>query len=944
MKSQYSVAPTVRRTFVCAIVTTGMLLPAYAQDKDEPEQTVVVTGSRITRQTAETPSPIQIISRDDLEKSGQQNIADIIRSVSSDGQGSIPTAFTQGFAAGASAVSLRGLGVNATLVLVNGRRMAPYGLADDGTRVFVDLNSLPLEAVERVEVLKDSASAVYGSDAIAGVVNIILRKEFQGATLSGDTGTSYNDDGTVVRLSGSYGFGDLGSNRYNVYITAEGSRQDAINNTDRSGFLGTEDLTSIGFFDGRAGSALAGRGVFEAVSGPNSGANYQSRTPYGTVRTPGGNLFQRTNLTPCPELSQLPGRDENDNPIVSNICLFDRASYYEIQPKVDRANLFARGTYNFTDNLQGYTELGWFHSKTAYVNTPSAFDDTGVYDATSTTLVGAAHIAILPAAHPDNPFGEDLALRYLASDFGGRNGIEDSDVTRVIVGLEGTVFSEWDYNLGAGYVESKLDSTNTGYIRFSQLQAALDSGAYRINNPSLVSAATFAAISPTARKTSTNSIAMADASISGSLFELPGGPMGLAVGAEWRKEKTNNPPEPFTDIGDIIGLGYSTFKSDRDIYASYVELNAPITDMLEVDGAFRYDHYSDFGHSTTPKLGVKLTPIKQISLRGTYSEGFRAPGPAEAGDSIALGFTNIALISVGNPNLKPEESKSYTLGIVVEPFKGTSASVDYYRIKRANEIQQADQATILGGLPLTGVPGSIVPGAQPGSFVIYDEDGNLATASGPYVNANQTTTAGIDFDIRQRFELGASGKLEAALTWTYVSKFEKELTDGSILEYVGTQGPYSLSSATGTPRNRAALQATWSLAGLELTGRLNYVAAMDLIDHQGESLVDNGDGTFSTTTGEGAYVVADPSGQVCGVYNPDGTPFNHCRSKSFTTFDLFGKYSLSSHLDIRASIDNVFNKTAPFNPYTYGALNYNSAFTQEGAIGRFLTVGARYKF
>jgi len=918
---------------------------------DAQLQEVVVTGSRISRTDVETASPITVLSRDDLEKSGQQNLAEIIRNISAEGQGSLPTAFTAGFASGASAISLRGLGVNSTLVLVNGRRMAPYGLADDGVRVFTDLNSLPLEAVERIDIVKDGASAVYGSDAIAGVVNVILRKTYSGATITADAGTSYRDDGSTGRVAGSYGFGDLAADKYNVYFTVEVSTQDAIKNTDRPGYLGTENLEPFGYFDGRAGAAAGGRGLFSATSGPN----YQTRTPYGTVRVPKDNLFVRTNLTSCPELSQLDGLNAAGQPVKSNICLYDRAQWYQIQPKLRRANLFSRGSFAFNDNLTGYLELGYFKAKTDYIGTPTGFDDAGVYDKTSPTLLGPAHLIFLPAGNPDNPYGVARNLRYLAAnDFGGRNGSNDSQVTRFVAGLEGSFLSDWKYSFGGGYVESKLNTSRTGFVRASVLQAAINDGTYRINNPSFSTPATLAAISPVLDAQAKNSLTMIDATTTGPLFHLPGGDLQLAVGAEWRKEKTFSPPTPFTDIGDIIGLGYSTFQSDRKVYAGYVEIDAPIWSFVDLTAAYRYDHYSDYGSSKTPKIGFTLKPIKQIELRGTYSEGFRAPGPAEAGSSISLGFTNIGILSIGNPNLKPEESKSFTFGFVVEPFAGTSASVDYYQIQRKNEIQQADQAAIIGNNPTVGGPvNGQLPGAQPGSVVFYDLDGNLASIAAPYTNASKTLTNGIDFDIRQKFDAGALGMFTASVSWTYIGKFEKTLVNGTRLNYVGTQGPYVLSSASGTPRNRGNFDVTWSQRDIALSGRVNYIGSMRLVDHQGESLVDNGDGTFTTTTGEGSYFVkgatSDANGvvsgaPVCGVYNPNGTPFHNCQSGSFITFDFFGKLKLGDRLALTASILNLTNRVAPFNPYTYGGLNYNPAFTQQGAIGRFVTIGGRYTF
>jgi len=916
---------------------------ATATSGDQLEE-VIVTGSRIAHKIGEEVSPVQVISHEDLERSGQQNLSDILRSISAEGQGTLPTSFTAGFASGASSVSLRGLGVNATLVLVNGRRMAPYGLADDGTRVFTDLNSLPLEAVDHVEVLKDGASALYGSDAIAGVVNVILRDTLEGGSVMADLGTSYRDDGSTVRFAGSYGLGNLATNKYNVYVTVEGSKEDAISNADRSGYLGTDNLTPYGYFDNRAGSAAGGRGFFD-VNEPN----YQSRTPYGTVRVPGGDLFQRVNLTPCPELSQLGGVDVNGNPIKSNICLYDVAKWNQIQPKTERYNTYAKGSYQITDTLQGYLELGLFTSKSEYIGLPTSFDDAGPkYCNTNAGLVCDPFITFLPAGQLDNPFPVDRPVRYRAVDFGGRNGTNQSRVTRTVLGLKGEFTPSWKWDVGAAYMDSKLDTTRTGFVLGDVLQAAINDGSYRINHPELVSAATYAAISPVLRATARNSLAILDANVTGSLAELPGGKLGASVGVEWRHEKTFSPATPYTDTGRIIGLGYSQFSSDRKVSAAHVEINAPIVKMLEVDAAYRYDKYSDYGSSSTPKVGIKFSPFRMVDIRGTYSEGFRAPGPAEAGNSASFGFTSIGVLSIGNPNLKPEESKSYTLGLVLKPLDQTRATIDYYNIERRHEINQADPAVIVGNLPTTGgPPNGQTPGAVPGSVLYYDADGNLATASVPYSNANKTTTKGIDFDVTQTLHAGALGDFEASISWTYIMEFRKLLEDGTRLDYVGTSGPYVLSSATGTPRNRGSFTLSWNHNNVSVTGKINYVGSMALIDHQGVTLVDNGDGSFSTTGGEGtAWVVQGgvDGGPACGVYTPAGLPFHGCQSGSFTTIDIYAKLKLSEHAELNGSIRNLANTMAPFNPYTYGGFNYNPAWTQDGAVGRYFNVGGRYKF
>src|SRR6185295_9339649 len=249
---------------------------------------------------------------------------------------------------------------------------------------------------------------------------------------------------------------------------------------------------------------------------------------------------------------------------------------------------------------------------------------------------------------------------------------------RYVVGVKGSVFGEWTYDVGADYSQTSLHRVQTGFVNFDGLQAALDNGTYRFD-PSLMSQATIDSFAVNPHDNPKNSLTMVDASLSGSFFDLPGGPLGVAVGAEWRKEKTETPPVPGTENSSIVGLGYSAFSADRDVSAAYVEVSAPVFKWVEVDAAYRHDHYSDYGNSNTPKVGVKFQPIPQVALRGTYAEAFRAPGPTESGNASSLGFTNIAIVSIGDPSVKPETAKNYTYGIVLQPFSGTSATIDYYR-------------------------------------------------------------------------------------------------------------------------------------------------------------------------------------------------------------------------------------------------------------------------
>ena len=240
-RSRVSLAAALAVGGVAMLATSGVI----AQDSG---QRVEVTGSRIKRVDAETASPVQIITREELDRSGKTSIQDVLRGVTSDSNGSIPTSFTNGFASGSAAISLRGLGVNSTLVLVNGRRMSTYGLADDGVRTFVDLNSIPLEAVEQVEVFKGGASAIYGADAVGGVVNIKLKKSYTGGSIGGSYGQTGKSDGQTTRAFGSVGFGNLDTDKFNVFATIEASKQKNIWAKDR-GFIGDTDLTRFGYYD-----------------------------------------------------------------------------------------------------------------------------------------------------------------------------------------------------------------------------------------------------------------------------------------------------------------------------------------------------------------------------------------------------------------------------------------------------------------------------------------------------------------------------------------------------------------------------------------------------------------------------------------------------------------------------------------------------------------------
>ncbi|MEO8311854.1 MAG: TonB-dependent receptor [Caldimonas sp.] len=933
-----------KKTKLCTglMMAFGVLSTATAQQTQQLER-VTITGSNIKRTDTETASPVQVITRQEIEKSGKQSIQEVLRSVTADGQGSLPSSFSNGFAAGSSAVSLRGLGVNSTLVLVNGRRMTTYGLADDGSRTFVDLNSIPLELVDRVEVLKDGGSAIYGADAVGGVVNVILRKNYNGASIGGTYGQSQRSDGQTTRAFGTLGFGNLDTDKYNVFVSLEASSQHNIWSTDR-GFLGTTDLRSKDFYDVSNGSPRFWLGA----------TSPSTTSPYGTTRTPPAGSGQRVNILPCdaPSIRGGLGIDPTVVGPAAGLCRYNRLSEQEIQPKLDRLNLFGRGTLQIFPSLQAYLELGYFQTKTKANGTLGGNNDGGVFNPADPANPIVHGLMTLPAGHPDNTFGVDRTLAYAPAELGGRDQVTKNEVFRIVEGLQGTAWG-WDFDLGAGYIKGRLQNTNTGFIRYGVMQDALNNGTYRINSPNTTAPAVLAAVSPELRTTPTSSVKLLDAKVSRELTALPGGPLGIALGAETRWESANNPAVPYTDTGEIVGLGFSQFSASRRVTAVFGELTAPVTKWLELSGALRYDHYSDFGDSTTPKIGFKIKPVDQFAVRGTYAEAFRAPGPAETGGT-SFGFTSYNILSIGNPNIKPETAKSYTLGFIFEPIVGTSATVDFWRIKRKNEIVQADPAQVIPATQCVvncdGTAGTpdlrnlTAPGAQANTFLFYDVDGNLATVAAPYTNANSTTTEGVDIELRHKMRLGEAGNLSGVLTWTHTKKFKRTLASGETFEYAGTHGPIVLSSGAGTPKDRATLSLTWDRGPFSVSGAVNYIGPIKFIDHKGETAQDNGDGTV--TDASNGLVYNSNGATNCSVFTVSGEPYGGCKLPAFTTLDLFGRWSPTKNWDINVSIQNVFDKKAPFDPYlvnTYG-INYNQTWHQSGAVGRFFTVGAKYTF
>jgi iron complex outermembrane recepter protein len=892
-----------------ASLTTAPL--AFAAGEIE---TVIVTGSNIRRADTDTAAPVQIVTREDIDRTGKTTLAEYLQTLTADGQGSVPKSFGTGFAPGGAGISLRGLGASSTLVLLNGRRIAPFGLADDGQKIFTDISVMPMEAVERVEVLKEGASAIYGSDAIAGVVNIILRPEYQGMATKATLATSEEGDGEMGKLSFTGGFGDLDSDRYNVYFNLEGAKTDAIKVTDRTGrdWIGKGDLRPYGY-SAQGSQFLAG---YRSSGGSSS--------PAGNVLTPAGTY---ESLPGCAQFSSLPQSAAEGG------CIWDAAQFRYLTPEQKYVNFFAHGTFDVSESMQAYAEAGYSHKNSYFETTPSNVSGGWGYPGGPVNASSGPGAVVLGATHPDNPHGTPVRVRYSAFDVGPRTGESTNDFWRALVGLKGTL-GAWDYDVGALHSESDLLFERTGFLRYSAVRTALANGTWRIgddadlNDPSI-----YSTISPKIHADGASSLDSIDAKVTRSLIDLPGGELGMAAGVEYRKLKNSLTPQTFTDIGDIIGLGYSSFDGTQESSSAYVEFLAPVLPSVEVSAAARYDRYSGGLDATTPKFGVRWSPLSQVTFRGTYAEGFRVPNAAESSGATA-GFTtladpvrcpggtarpgasaqdcgqSIAVITLPNPDLKPEESSSYTYGIVLTPFESTTLAVDAWRIKRENEINGetaldaiAAGKTLRSDNLLNGEPGT----------------GSLLAAYTDYVNSAATTVRGIDFALRQTFDLATAGQLNLDLQWGRINSFERVEKTGAKHEYAGTHGNCDVTNCIGTPKSRINLGATWSLNTLTVGTVVNYRSSIKIVDEESQPKC--------------SKTLAD---------NTTPTPSN-CRLKSFYSVDLTGRWQASDALEFFGTVENVTDRVAPLDARTYGAINYNP-LDASGAIGRYYTVGAKYSF
>ena len=963
---------------IASVIATGALSmgaisPVMAQttsassDAAAPApQRVVVTGSLISRTDIETATPVQVITAADIQKSGKTSVAELLSDLAANGAGTLGAGFSGAFANGAAGVSLRGLSVGSTLVLIDGHRMSPYAIGDDSQRSFVDVSNIPFDAIDSIEILKAGASSLYGSDAVAGVVNIKLKKTFNGTRFATEAGKTQEGGGATQRASLSTGIGDLDTDGYNVFVTAEWRHQGAIKVSDRDSFA----------WDNRDWRSRGGNNLTLGVPTSLNSFLSQGSTPFLYNATGTGGVNNAANF------SFLDASCNYSKYMAGGCAVRDTKSY--IQPKSDNINvllgatkklggdwelafkgsMFIRDSVNnrgmnpvySTGSFAGFTSLsptGQLKAAVGAIN-PTTFAPGAA--------VGAGVVnpfVAVPATSTSAALnGRARLYGYIAGTDGDRTSSNTSTSTRFALDLTGTAYG-WDTRIAAGMTESKVDIDYSGYIDRNALYNALVAGSWNVlggNSPAAI-----AAVSPTFSNTLDSKLNYFDAVGSRELMPNLGyGPLSLAAGVHYHKRTWNAPASPLTLNGQVGNTSAFVFGSETNT-AVFGELAAtPIKDT-EFHLSSRYDHFDTYGNSFTPAATFKWTPSKTFAVRGSFARGFRAPNPAETGNAgsffsfnaindpvlcpggnqkaagAVVAYCNFTptYVQTTSKDLSPEKSKSYDLGLVMEPLKGLGMTVDYYNIQVTNQIVSAAGAdptytpAFVRGAPVqmdtVQADGSTKSVVSPVGPILYATSG--------YINAGDTKTSGIEAAVNYRFRLpGEMGTLRADLSAAHTFSYTQSL-NGDTYQLAGTQGPSVVSGATGNPKDRAQFALDWTRGPLDITASMNYTSSFSTLDPSV-----GGDSCSNTAAAVGGRTYFSGLTQ----------PAYYCHVASFTATNLNVQYKVSSNLSLKGSILNAFNRQPPIDVATYGnagtQTSYNASLHQAGAVGRFFSLGLAYTF
>lgn len=886
------------------------IAPAMAQqaNSDTPTQLqrVEVTGSNIKRSDKETAENVQVVTAAQIKESGQTTVADFLHTLSAN-FASFHENNTNSFSAGASGIALRGLSQKNTLVLLNGQRITNYGFAQNLEDTYVDLNTIPVNAVDHIDILKDGATSVYGSDAIAGVVNIVLKHDYQGKEADIQYGAAAGNSMATTQSSITAGFGSLQDDGYNVMVAASVFHREDLVGSQR-------DLTASNDTRNLPGGTFNWNGGNHYLSDANPNLPQTAFSTCGTNGYPG----QVTSL------SNFPGS------ATGTTCAFNAANVNSLIPGTDRANIVANGTLKINSNLTAFGDVFVAAVRTkALLGGPATLGPTSVvYNGITGAVSPVANT--LPVGNASNPYNTPTDIGYAFQSVGTQYYKVDSYTSRVVGGLKGSINDNWDWQVVAGVSENNVGQTNFNSINVPALQSAIANNTYNFANPNLTPAGT-AALRTQFEQASVAKLETLDGKVSGSLFSLPAGEVQSAFGYEFRHESEDNAPDSRLINGDILNYGATEVNGARSVNAIYGEVEVPIVKTLTSNFALREEKYSDFGSNLSPKLSVRWQPMDILTLRGSYTLGFRAPSLPEISHSSATSFQSltdpidplhrptetIAVETVANPNLKAEKSKNLDFGFVLAPTKNLSFAVDFYRISIADLVAAE---TLPQNIVNANATGQTLPA---GSSIVRTAGGIVDYVTVPYANLYSLYTRGVDVDSRYVFKLAPGEKLTTDLNFTFVDHMDVNTTpNGQLQNFAGTDGWLWESPVGGggpVPHVRGSLSETWENHDWMVRGTSNFTSGYKeeyCIQYQ------------ACATGAGGASANTLASYV----------------HSYTTFDLYAQYTGIKNWTLSASVANLFNRMPPFDAGQWGTGNGPVAPELYDLTGRFINFRAAYKF
>jgi iron complex outermembrane receptor protein len=930
---------------VAAATPTWVRAQEAAPDPAAAMQRVEITGSSIKRVDAESALPVQTVSREQIDKLGVTNTEQLLHNISANSSaGGTASAQNAGQATyGESTASLRGLGAQRTLVLVNGHRIANY--ATDGTAV--DINSIPLSAIDRVEILKDGASGVYGSDAVAGVINFILRKDFHGVEMTGYYGKPTTPGGGKSGKFGLVaGFGDIDKDHVAAMFSLDVAHDASIQGYQRK--YANRAWSDDGLFDISATATGAIR-TFD----PNILTSMNQGKGIYADGSGIGNILGPTSPSSTANNCSANGMSFDVN---LNTCRYNPSPFVPLTPDVTRVNVAGTLRGRLNEDNEWFAEIFASNSKTiiseqsspysaAFLATDPQFHKIGLDPVIvinpSSPHYPASYIAV--SNHPEVLTSCDggpcpVTVSYRALDGGGRIHTDESTLYHFATGFTGSI-KEWDYDATYSRNESVVsESTQRGYqnqTALVQLLSGNDAFDPFVAHQSPALAAQIRATNYNGNiiKSSLTTDAI-DLKVQHDLAKLPGGPLAFAAGVTLRKEALDLRPSAAYESGDVSGYGAAVlpFAAKRTSHSIYGEIDAPFLKSLEADLSVRNDHYPS-ASSTNPKLSLKFRPLDQIAFRGSIGTGFREPSLPELFTPLAPATTSIFTDPVtgtpgqfnqqvgGNPDLVPEKSKQFSLGAIVEPIKGLSASVDYYHVRVDHAIITLDAETVVN-LAAAGNP-VYTP------LVTRDSSDNITNIVTSNVNSGGVVTAGVDIDVKWAGMQTSVGQFSAELAGTWIQKYDLTTIDGTVQHSVGRTTDPSDSAINAITngglifRWKHALTVNWKYGDYGLALTQNYQSSY----RDAPPAIDDCDPSD--------YTAPDAPPAVCSTGR---------RVTAVSTYDLQGEYRGVKNMSFRLGLKNVFNRQPPVvtTNGTYFQTGYDPTYYDPH--GRFIYGSATYRF